>query len=202
MSRAVDYKLDVENTNVTTYAKGIRRTRLFNSLSLLFPVGERFFIDSIRYYEDKLTPELLEEAKLFYKEEGVHSREHRKLNNLLKEAGYDVDSLEQSVKRKLALVGTTPENALLTTVCLEIFTAYGAELLVALRNGLLRNNSASNMWMWHAGEEMGDGHRSIAHKVLDHVSGVSKVRLVFWFIICTVLLLVQTAENYHELSKI
>lgn len=199
--RAVDYKLDIDSTNAFTYGRGRRVTKLFNSLSLLFPVGERCFIDSIRHYEDVLTDELREEAKLFYREEGVHSREHRKLNELIKSGGFDTDGLEKSVKRKLAMVSSSPRDALMTTVCLELFTAYGAEILLALRNGLLRDNSASNMWIWHAQEETGHGHRSIAHKVLEHIGGVSKLRLVVWFILCTILLLVQTGENYIELSK-
>ena len=59
-------------------------TAVFNAMSLSFPSGERHFIDSVRAYEDRITDEkLLKEVKGFYKQEGIHSREHRNYNKLL-----------------------------------------------------------------------------------------------------------------------
>lgn len=202
MTRAYNFQLDTSQVEVLDYTRNYYLTRLFNSLSLLFPKGELHFINSIRHYEDKLDDELLQEAKIFYKEEGVHSREHRKLNKLLKDVGYDTDALEKAAERKLKLLGNRPEANLMITVSLEIFTAYGAELLQAIDRLIFMDNEACNMWRWHAFEEAGHGHRSIAHKVLTKINpNYSKVKLAFIFILSMILLIVQTMENWNHLSE-
>ena len=71
-------------------------TALFNAMSISFPSGEKNFIDSVRPYEKRITDEkLLKEVKGFYKQEGIHSREHRKYNKVLcEQRGYDLTKLE------------------------------------------------------------------------------------------------------------
>jgi predicted metal-dependent hydrolase len=199
--RAYNFQLDKENTNVLSYAKNKYITRLFNSLSLLFPVGEKFFANSVRYYKSSIPEALQQETQIFIKEEAQHSREHMKLNALLKAEGFDTDKLEAVALKALHRYGKTPRRALIVTTCLEIFTAYGAELLLTIDKVVLKQNSASNMWRWHATEEAGEGHRSCAHKVLKEVTKVSSIEIAFWFILVTVMLVRQTTINYIELSK-
>lgn len=199
-ARAYKFELNTKDTDVFQYARGIHLTRLFNSLSLLFPVGEKFFCQAIRHYEP-LVPELREEIKLFYREEAQHSMQHKKLNDLLKASGYDVDGLEKATRLKLKMLGDNPEINLIITVCLEIFTQYGADLLLMIDKIVLRENSASEMWRWHGREEAGHGHRTIAHDVLKRVHPISNIKLAFYFILCMIILAVQIGENYVELSK-
>lgn len=200
--RAANFQLQTENLNYLDYTRNYYLTRLFNSLSILFPKGERHFMEAIRHYEKQLTPALLTEAKLFYKEESAHSIQHRLLNDLLKEAGYDIDGLELSIKRKLSVLGNNPENALMITVALEIFTAYGADLLIAIDPLIFKDNEGCALWRYHAKEEANEGHRSIAMKVLKHVNPhYSRIKLVFIFILSMILLISQTVECYSELSK-
>lgn len=202
MTRAYNFQLDVSNLDVVDYTKNYYLTRLFNSLSVMFPKGERHFMEAIRFYEKQLTPELLAEAKLFYKEEAAHSIQHKRLNDALKASGYDVDGLELSIKRKLSVLGNDPENKLMITVALEIFTAYGADLLLAIDPIIFKDNEGCALWRYHAKEEAGEGHRSIAMKVLKHVNPhYSKIKLVLIFILSMVLLLAQVVEGYSELSK-
>lgn len=200
--RAYDFKLDTENCRPFHYTRHPYITRFFNSISLLFPNGERWFMNSIRTYESQLTEELLEEAKVFYKEEGRHSREHMKLNALLKANGYDTAKLEAQTQQKLEALGTDPEMALMITVALEILTANGADLLKVFEPVIFDDSSISDMWRWHMKEEAGHGHRTIAHKVLEHVNpNYSRIKLAFVFVLSLVLIIAQTMSNYKELSK-
>mgnify|MGYP003452248881 FL=1 len=53
------------------------KTHLFDSMSVLFPDGERFFIDSVRQFRDQISDPLLkEQIRGFIGQEGHHSREH------------------------------------------------------------------------------------------------------------------------------
>ena len=53
------------------------KTHLFDAMSVLFPDGERFFIDSVRHFRDQIEdPVLKEQIRGFIGQEGHHSREH------------------------------------------------------------------------------------------------------------------------------
>lgn len=56
-------------------------TQFFNTLSLFFPEGERFFINSVRKYRDRIDdPELQEAVRAFIGQEAMHGREHEDYN--------------------------------------------------------------------------------------------------------------------------
>ena len=58
------------------------KTAFFNALSMTFPAGERFFIDSVRHFRDKVKdPKLKQEISRFIGQEAMHSREHKKYNH-------------------------------------------------------------------------------------------------------------------------
>ena len=68
------------------------KSHLMNALSAVFPIGERFFIDSVRAYEDDITdPDLRQDIKIFIAQEASHTKEHRSLNEDLTSQGYDID---------------------------------------------------------------------------------------------------------------
>ncbi|MGH8530144.1 MAG: metal-dependent hydrolase, partial [Nevskiales bacterium] len=72
-------------------------SQYFNAMSLFFPEGEQFFIDTVRHYRDRgriTEPRLLEEVKGFIGQEAMHGREHRAYNTALAEAGYPAQELE------------------------------------------------------------------------------------------------------------
>ena len=53
------------------------KTHMFNAMSVLFPDGERFFIDSVRHYRERVEdPALKQQIRGFIGQEGHHSREH------------------------------------------------------------------------------------------------------------------------------
>ena len=85
------------------------KTAWYNSMSITFPLGEKFFIDSVRAFSDQVTdPKLQEEIRGFCGQEGFHRREHDRYNRTLCQLrGYDLQYLEGRLAKKLAFtVGT------------------------------------------------------------------------------------------------
>ena len=155
-------------------------TAIFNAMSISFPSGERNFIDSVRAYEDRITDEkLLSEVKGFYKQEGIHSREHRKYNKMLcQQRGYDLEDLENVFLRNLEKSKNnpqiTPRIMLASTVAAEHFTASFGENF--LKGRLVKNTEGviGELWQWHSMEEL--EHKSIAIDVFNHTGGSYKMR--------------------------
>ncbi len=68
------------------------KTAWFNAMSITFPLGEKFFIDSVRHFSDQIDdPKLNEEIRGFCGQEGFHRREHQRYNETLcRLRGYDL----------------------------------------------------------------------------------------------------------------
>ena len=80
------------------------RTAWFNSLSMLFPLGEKFFIDSVLHFKNEITdPKLLNEVRNFQAQEAIHRRQHQQYKELLCELrGYDLEEFEQPLRRRIS----------------------------------------------------------------------------------------------------
>ena len=141
-------------------------TSFFNGLSLMFPDGEKFFVDSVRRYQNRITdPVLREEVRGFCGQEGMHGREHRRYNELLERQGYPIRAIDRFLQwgirqdRKLP-----PRWQLAMTVALEHFTAVFAD--VVLRDPRMFRDAHPAMrrlWTWHALEEA--EHKAVAFDV-------------------------------------
>ena len=155
-------------------------TAVFNAMSMSFPSGERNFIDSVRHYQDRITDEkLLNDVKGFYKQEGIHSREHRKYNKILcEQRGYDYDDLESVFLRRIEMGNNDPRITsrviLASTVSVEHFTASFGESL--LEGRILKNidGPIGELWQWHALEEL--EHKSVAFDVYEQIGGSHEMR--------------------------
>src|SRR5690606_5046595 len=134
------------------------RTALFNALSMMFPVGEQYFIDSVKKFRDGITdPVLLAEIRGFMAQEAVHSREHRRYNEAIcAAADLSVEGLERPIHRRSrwAEKHAEPIEHLAMTVAYEHLTAI-------LSHAMFRNESAlegadpkiADLWRWHGLEE-------------------------------------------------
>jgi predicted metal-dependent hydrolase len=70
-------------------------SHLMNTLSLLFPPGERFFMDAVRAFRsDVKDPRLLSQVRGFLGQEALHSREHKTFNRWLTKFGVDAEGIE------------------------------------------------------------------------------------------------------------
>lgn len=153
------------------------KTHFFNAMSVLFPDGERYFIDSVRLFRDQIKdPQLQEQIRGFIGQEGHHSREHIDYNQRLRQLGYDIDALELPVKRRIRFVEKNfpPERQLAGTVAMEHFTAIMADAV--LRESRWMQGATPELlrlWRWHALEET--EHKAVAFDVYMQVCGDRKL---------------------------
>ena len=149
------------------------KTHFFNAMSVLFPDGERYFIDSVRLFRAQIhDADLQQQIRGFIGQEGHHSREHLGYSQRLRDLGYDIDALESRVKKRIRFVqrNFSAERQLAGTVAMEHFTAIMADLL--LREPQWVDGAIEPMqtlWRWHAVEET--EHKAVAFDVYMQVCG-------------------------------
>jgi len=140
-------------------------TAVFNALSLTFPDGERLFMDAVRLHRPYVSGKLAEDVKGFIAQEAIHSREHHSLNLLIDCHHYPVDEIERMVRGRTTFARERgPVAMLVSTICLEHFTAMMADLLMEdaeLFAGA--SPDIERMWRWHAMEET--EHKAVAFDV-------------------------------------
>jgi uncharacterized protein len=146
-------------------------THFFNALSLLFPAGERFFMDSVRHYRDQIDdPVLKKQVQGFIGQEAMHTREHMAYNERLDAAGLPAHKLD---KRLWAILGwqkkhLSPAFNLGVTVAAEHYTAMLAELILSDPSRLGASvDTYVKVWTWHALEET--EHKGVSFDVWNHV---------------------------------
>ncbi len=147
-------------------------SRFMEGLSMLFPEGERFFVESVNKYRDEITdPVLKKQVSQFAAQEGMHAVEHHKYN--VRAAGPLTEELEEvaGLLRRPAIQRLlSPINRLAITVALEHFTAIMADEL--LRNRVYAqamDPEHAKLWLWHAVEET--EHKAVAFDVYTAVGG-------------------------------
>ena len=145
-------------------------TALYNALSATFPIGEAFFVDSVRQFRDGTPEPLASEIRAFTQQEVIHSREHLAFNRRAAESGYELAKLEQCVSERLALTKLRPPIvSLAATMALEHFTAILAhELLADQRHLAGADVATADLWRWHATEEI--EHKGVAYDTWLHAT--------------------------------
>jgi predicted metal-dependent hydrolase len=141
----------------------IEATAIYNALSATFPIGEAYFVESVRKFREGAPPKLAEEIKGFTTQEAIHSREHDAFNKRAADAGYDLSKLEQRVSERLAITRDRPPIVnVAATMALEHFTAILAHQLLANPRHLAgAEPEAADLWRWHAVEEI--EHKGVAY---------------------------------------
>jgi uncharacterized protein len=151
---------------------------LANSLNLLFPLGERFFVRSVRAHLDRIDdPELRERAHGFFAQESLHAREHERFFEIMREQGFELERFLRPYQHLAfeVLEPRMPENLRLAiTAACEHFTATFAEnaLGTDLLDGI--HPVMRELLCWHAAEEI--EHKSVAYDVLSAVDPRYRVR--------------------------
>jgi len=148
----------------------VEATAIYNALSTTFPVGEAFFVESVRAFREGAPPKLAAEIKGFTTQEAIHSREHAAFNRRAADAGYDLTKLEKRVEWRLSITRTKPPIvSLAATMALEHFTAILAhELLKDPRHLAGADKDAADLWRWHACEEI--EHKGVAYDTWSHAT--------------------------------
>lgn len=178
------------------------KTLLLAALSSSFPPGEKFFIDSVRHYQDQITdPELNKAIRAFIGQEAHHSKEHKLMNGFLEERGVGLGRLEREVQWFMDWMRTrfTPERQLAHTVAVEHFTALMAEEFLLKFDALDEMDPRiAPVWAWHAIEE--SEHKAVAFDVYKSVGGSEFIRVTEMMVV-SVMFPLFTAVHLAQLMK-
>jgi predicted metal-dependent hydrolase len=155
------------------------RTAYFNAMSMLFPLGEKFFIDTVRYYQHEVEdPKLLEEIAAFRAQEATHRRQHQKYNDMLcKERGYDLERFERPLRDRMAWAYRTfsARRRLAGTVANEHLTAIMANDMLLHDDAFSgADPNVAALWLWHGIEET--EHKAVAFDVFIAAGGTVRER--------------------------
>jgi len=148
----------------------VEATAIYNALSITFPEGEAFFVESVRAFREGTPPRLADEIKAFTTQEAIHSREHDAFNRCATNAGYDLSKLEAQINKRLAVTRSMPPIvSLAATMALEHFTAILAHQLLANPRHLQgAEQDTAALWRWHAAEEI--EHKGVAYDTWLHAT--------------------------------
>ena len=186
-----DLHFNLQKEKIATWNKGDPHLSHFmNTLSIFFPVGERFFIESVRHYRDQITdPELQKAVTAFIGQEAMHGREHEEYNQALFDRVPFSQDVESFVSRLLGRAQKRLPKSwqLSTTIALEHFTAILADALLSDPRILEGSDERFvALWNWHALEET--EHKAVAYDVWRSVMG----RTPYAYGVRTITLLVAT----------
>ncbi|MBL0086516.1 MAG: metal-dependent hydrolase [Ideonella sp.] len=179
-------------------------TAYFNALSMSFPVGEQFFIDSVRLGLAQLPPEqrarFEPEVRGFIGQEATHRRVHQRFNAHLEQQGLVNEWQVRITQRLRRLEGVDARAWVALTAATEHFTAILAEHMLAHREQMQGTEERlQTMWLWHASEET--EHRSVAFDLYRALGGSERWRLrLFHYVTFRFLtdLMLQTWRNLRR----
>ena len=141
-------------------------SHLLTALSSTFPVGEQFFVHSVRNVRDKITDEKLQaQIAAFIGQEAMHSKAHAEFNDAWRRDDYNLDSFQAWLARRDAFIKSVhPKLQLAVTCAFEHFTALlGGYILRNPQVLSTLDDDAIKLWVWHAIEEI--EHRAVAFDV-------------------------------------
>lgn len=191
-------------------------TRFLDALSINFPEGERFFIESVLAFEHKVSdPALREEIRLFARQEGQHGSAHSQYNELLASQGIDVERILKvlSAQKRATQRGFSPKMQLALTAAAEHLTATLAE-------GFLRVDAPARvrgggdkapfiaeaahpemraLYLWHSVEEV--EHKAVAFDVYQTAAGGDYFMRVHAMLIITAYLHVRVAAIMRHMFE-
>lgn len=166
------------------------KTRMFDALSLTFPDGERYFIESVRLFRDKITdPDLQKRVADFIRQEAQHGIAHDKMNQLMNDQGMPIEQFTTLLKKifRFELSKRSPQYNIAMTAAAEHLTALMAETFYSKRITLQEAHPYIRaLFAWHSIEEM--EHRDVAFDVMKQVGEVPEFTRRFTLLMTTVLM--------------
>lgn len=199
-----DVHVELQDVPLDWCANDPFETTFLNALSLLFPEGERFFVESVKAHKHLVTdPELQRAVAGFIGQEAMHGREHRAFNDMLVSHGHaSAPKVDAWLKRFLIGVrkNMSAKSQLAVTTALEHFTAMLAEALLAKSD--MRDDFDASMqplWLWHALEE--SEHKAVAFDVYNAAGGGYARRVAIMLLTTSVFFAVTFAVHQRMLRE-
>lgn len=180
-------------------------TAFFNALSMSFPLGEQYFMDSVRNGLKTLPEAERErfavEVKGFVGQEATHRRIHSLFNQQLQQQGLDNEIERRAARRLKANAHRDVRVHMAATAATEHLTALFADWLLKHPETLAgAEPRLQTMWLWHSAEEA--EHRSTAFDIYQAMSAhhgwrVRVFKYITWIFLSDVLR--QTVRNlWHD----
>jgi len=148
-------------------------TAFFNALSVLLPLGESFFIRSMKPFMGEIVdPKLEADVQMFISQESEHGREHARYNRMVSAQGYDLTRIGKTFSTILraGIRHQPPMGLLANTVASEHVTAILSELVMNDERWLEgASTEHRRIWIWHAAEEI--EHKAVAFDLYQSVGG-------------------------------
>jgi uncharacterized protein len=151
-------------------------THVINSLSLMFPEGERFFIRSVNRFADYAKDDAMRaDLRHFSGQETQHGLQHDKFNSFLKQHGYKyedfVAGMENFLFKEFEPFMTEriwDKLGLSITAAAEHMTATWAAHFLKNRDAFAQTpDEIRDLFLWHAAEEI--EHKDFAFDLLAEV---------------------------------
>ncbi len=179
-------------------------THFVNSMHVVFPEGEKFFIRSVRRFQKDIKDKKLKKNVVaFCGQEGIHAREHEKFWEVLEDHGleperfadflntvafsgkYSAESMIMALNKVSPRLGD--KISLSVTTALEHYTAIFAN--AAFHEPIFTNDNMAPQMLellhWHACEEI--EHKAVCFDVLNTVDDSYWVRMAGMGIATTML---------------
>ncbi|QBQ15867.1 metal-dependent hydrolase [Acinetobacter haemolyticus] len=158
--------------NITThYTESTLMSHFLTALSMSFPQGERFFVETVRNVRDHIRDEQLQkDISGFIGQEAHHARAHEQFNQLVQSSEYHLRKFEKAYEQEMIrLRGLSKRRQLAATVALEHFTAMMAGYMLEYPDVMFKGLSENmrNLWLWHAVEEI--EHKHVAFDVYQQI---------------------------------
>lgn len=182
-------KQQFNNVPAQWHGRSALQSHVLNTLSLMFPDGERFFVRSVKYFSDRATTDKMRnEIKAFIGQEMQHGAAHDRFNEAIRPALANMDwfmylftvptfkGLEPWVHSLDFGMEFGRIGALAVTAAAENMTAGFANMVFEdpeLQNSV--REDIKDLFMWHAAEEI--EHRDLAFDLLQQVNGAYWIRM-------------------------
>ncbi len=152
-------------------------TQYGNAGHVFIPVGEAFFIDTVKGFREAIDdPALRRDVNAFIGQESVHQRAHEDLWDLLRARGVPVDAYVRFVEAVRSVERFVPPVLRLsTTAALEHYTAAFGDAFLRERLDDAIPAEMARLLAWHGLEEL--EHRAVAFDVLRVVDDRYSTRL-------------------------
>lgn len=145
------------------HCDGADATDVYDALSMMFPDGERFFIEAVKHFRHKASGKLADDVRDFIAQEALHMREHVAFNQLC-EVPADVKArISKIILAEIeATRGQGPAAMLCATISLEHMTAVFADAILRDPSVMAsKRDEVTKLWIWHAMEEA--EHKGVAY---------------------------------------
>lgn len=178
------------------------RSAFFNALSMSFPVGEQYFMDSVRAGLKALPAPtqatFSREVQGFVGQEATHRRIHSLFNGHLEALGFKNTLEVRAAKRMQDHAHYDVRIHVAATAATEHLTAIFADWTLRHPQAFAgAEPRLQTLWLWHAAEE--SEHRSTAFDIYTALQGSHSIRVKVFHVVTAIFLVDVTRQTLRNL---